>query len=140
VRGAVSLADGGYADTSVSRKVNIFDTANYFLCVARAEGANIMTILSLQKLCFYTQAWSLIWDHKPLFEEEFISGEYGPANFELSQKYNSYKQELYLEPDNGFNMDVFTEKQKDMMDAVWNAYGPRGNKNNGNISGEEGKK
>ena len=26
--------------------------------------------MKLQKLVYYSQAWSLIWDEKPLFEEE----------------------------------------------------------------------
>ena len=26
--------------------------------------------LKLQKLVYYSQAWSLVWDDKPLFEEE----------------------------------------------------------------------
>ena len=28
-----------------------------------------MTTMKLQKLVYYSQAWSLVWDEKPLFEE-----------------------------------------------------------------------
>jgi uncharacterized phage-associated protein len=82
-----------------------------------------MTIIGLQKLCFYTQAWSLVWDHKPMFDEEFESGEYGPFNHALLEKYKKFKQEPINDYDPGFDPDIFSEKQKGMMDAVWNAYG-----------------
>lgn len=45
---------------------NVFDVAKYIL-VQRGE----MSTMKLQKLCYYCQAWSLVWDDKPLFEEEF---------------------------------------------------------------------
>ena len=36
---------------------NVFDTAKYIL-----EQLGSMSTMKLQKLCYYSQAWSLVWD------------------------------------------------------------------------------
>ena len=38
-----------------------------------------MTAMKLQKLCFYSQAWSLVWDEKPLFNDNFEAWANGPV-------------------------------------------------------------
>lgn len=44
----------------------VFDTAKYVL-----ECKGTLSTMKLQKLCYYSQAWSLVWDNAPLFEEDF---------------------------------------------------------------------
>ena len=44
---------------------NVFDIAKYIL-----EYAGPMSTMKLQKLCYYSQAWSLVWDDEELFPEE----------------------------------------------------------------------
>ena len=39
--------------------------------------------MKLQKLCYYAQAWSLVWDDTPLFDEEFYAWTNGPVCKEL---------------------------------------------------------
>ena len=46
-----------------------------------------MTTLKLQKLVYYCQAWSLAWDGKPLFDEEFEAWANGPVCPELFKKH-----------------------------------------------------
>ena len=50
----------------VSDMANIFDVARYIL-----EVKGSMSTMKLQKLCYYCQAWSLVWDDSPLFDEDF---------------------------------------------------------------------
>ena len=45
---------------------NVFDTAKYIL-----EKSGKMSTMKLQKLCYYSQAWALVWDDAPLFDEDF---------------------------------------------------------------------
>lgn len=45
---------------------SVFDTAKYIL-----EKCGTMSTMKLQKLCYYSQAWSLVWDDAPLFDEDF---------------------------------------------------------------------
>ncbi|CUP62134.1 Uncharacterized phage-associated protein [Anaerostipes hadrus] len=42
---------------------NVFDAAKYIL-----ERLGEMSTMKLQKLCYYAQAWSLVWDDVPLFD------------------------------------------------------------------------
>src|SRR5258708_39761870 len=53
---------------------NVFDTAAYIL---RKNGP--VTAMKLQKLVYYSQAWSLVWDDKPLFPEEIEAWANGPV-------------------------------------------------------------
>ena len=58
----------------------IFDTAKYIL---KKQGQ--LSTMKLQKLCYYSQAWSLVFNDKPLFEEDFQAWTNGPVCPELYQ-------------------------------------------------------
>jgi len=53
---------------------NIYDVARYIL-TKRGR----MSTMKLQKLCYYSQAWSLVWDDEPLFNEDFEAWANGPV-------------------------------------------------------------
>ena len=57
---------------------NVFDVAKYIL---HKEGP--MSTWKLQKLCYYSQAWSLAWTETPLFNENFEAWMNGPVCREL---------------------------------------------------------
>ena len=57
---------------------SVFDVAKYIL-----ENCGTMSTMKLQKLCYYSQAWSLVWDDTPLFEEDFHAWANGPVCKEL---------------------------------------------------------
>jgi uncharacterized phage-associated protein len=50
-----------------------FDVAAYIL---QKQGP--MTAMKLQKLVYYCQAWSLVWDEAPLFQEDIEAWANGP--------------------------------------------------------------
>lgn len=97
----------------------IFDVAKYIL-----EQKGSMLILKLQKLCYYAQAWSLVWDEQPLFEEDFEAWECGPICPEL---YDPYKDVYVNSADDMKQGDssVFNATQKETLDAVLEFYGDR---------------
>ncbi len=57
---------------------SIFDVAKYILV---KQGP--LSTWKLQKLCYYSQAWSLAWTEKPLFQEDFQAWSNGPVCPEL---------------------------------------------------------
>ena len=59
---------------------NVYDVANYIL-----NKMSSMTAMKLQKLCYYAQAWSLVWDETPLFANEIQAWENGPVCPDLYQ-------------------------------------------------------
>ena len=68
---------------------NVFDVANYIL---ESIGGKISTY-QLQKLCYYSQAWTLAWRKTPLFEEDFEKWDNGPVCKEL---FDLHKGRLYV--------------------------------------------
>ena len=95
---------------------NIFDTAKYIL-----EQSGSMSTMKLQKLCYYSQAWSLVWDDSPLFEEDFQAWENGPVCPELFFKTQG-KYKVSASDENGGNGDL-SDNQKDTIDRVLAHYG-----------------
>jgi len=78
--------------------------------------------MKLQKLVYYSQAWSLVWDGEPLFDEKIQAWVYGPVVYEL---YEEHRGTYHVgewprgEPDN------LTPNQRETVDAVLAAYGDK---------------
>jgi len=96
---------------------DVFDVAK---CVLEKQGP--MTTMKLQKLIYYSQAWSLVWDEKPLFAEEIQAWASGPVVRDL---YNHHRG-AYLIPDiQKGNVDNLTKEQRETIDAILEAYGDK---------------
>ena len=82
-----------------------------------------MTTFKLQKLVYYSQAASLVWDEAPLFKEKFYAWANGPVCVEL---YNHHKGKFYIK-DGDINgrghIGRLSDKQTRTIDAVIRAYG-----------------
>jgi uncharacterized phage-associated protein len=66
---------------------NVFDVAGYILHRLGEDGKLPVTTWKLQKLVFYSQAWSLVWDDEPLFSEKFRAWANGPVCPDLYEKH-----------------------------------------------------
>jgi uncharacterized phage-associated protein len=99
---------------------NIFDVAGYIL---RTVGGEISTV-TLQKLCYYAQAWHLAYEGKPLFGEDFVRWDNGPVCKELFAIHRgrfcigeqSIKQEFYSGEELSFG-------QLEVIDMIMDKYG-----------------
>lgn len=98
----------------------VFDVAKYIL-----HQCGEMTTMKLQKLCYYAQAWSLAWDGKPLFDEDFQAWANGPVCVEL---YNEHRGQFVIGEnffDQKGNCDDFEKDEIETMDIVLKAYGDK---------------
>lgn len=95
---------------------NVFDTAKYIL-----EQKGTMSSMKLQKLCYYSQAWSLVWDDYPLFPEDFQAWANGPVCPELFYKTQG-KFSINASDETGDDNDL-TDNQKDTINRVLAHYG-----------------
>ncbi|MDR1891014.1 MAG: DUF4065 domain-containing protein [Puniceicoccales bacterium] len=59
--------------------VNIFTVSKHILHIMGRE----ISTMHLQKLCYYCQAWHLVWYGEPLFPEDFERWDNGPVCREL---------------------------------------------------------
>ena len=96
---------------------NVFDVAKYIL---QKKGA--MTTMKLHKLVYYCQAWSVVWDEKPMFAERIEAWASGPVVRELYDEHKGIFQISSLEKGNTDNLKI---EEKETIDAVLQAYGAK---------------
>lgn len=104
---------------------NVFDVARYIIeQYYSSEKVTIeLTAMKLQKLVYYSQSWTLAWDEKPLFDEEFEAWANGPVCRELYDRHKGLfviKESSLMESGNSSNL---TKEQKQNIDIVLGAYG-----------------
>ncbi|MDR3186806.1 MAG: DUF4065 domain-containing protein [Christensenellaceae bacterium] len=98
---------------------NIFDVAKYIL----EQNGEWMSTSILQKLCYYAQAWALVWsDGTPLFNEDFQAWRNGPVCQELfdvlTDPYTIDADEFKVG-----SSECLTPNEKDTIKTVFQAYG-----------------
>jgi uncharacterized phage-associated protein len=97
---------------------NVFDVAQYIL-----HKSGRLTTWKLQKLCYYSQAWSLVWDEKPLFNEEIEAWANGPV---IPDLYKRHKGRFYVTDQNIVGEpSKITKRQRDTIDAILDSYGKK---------------
>lgn len=97
--------------------VSALDVAEYVL---RKLGR--MSTMKLQKLVYYCQAWSLVWDEKPLFSEEIEAWANGPVIREL---FNYHRGVFDIEHVYTGNPALLTDEQCETVDAVLSFLGDK---------------
>jgi len=98
-------------------KISVFDVASYIL-----KKIGQISTIKLQKLVYYCQAWSMVWDEKPLFYENIEAWINGPVIREL---YNYHRGTYIIDTLPIGNSDLLSEIQKETIDAVIDFYGDK---------------
>ena len=94
----------------------VFDVAAYIV-----EKKSPMTTFKLQKLVYYSQAWSLVWDEKPIFEEEIQAWANGPVVYELFDYYRG-RYGISEKPEMG-DVGELNDTEIETIDIVLATYG-----------------
>lgn len=98
---------------------NVFDVAAYIL---QKQGE--MTAMKLQKLVYYSQAWSVVWDERPLFNEKIAAWVNGPVVPLLYQAHRGcYWVGMQNLPQG--NTNALDAEQRETIDAVLAFYGDK---------------
>ena len=95
--------------------VSANDVAAYILA-SKGE----MTAMKLQKLLYYAQAWSLVWDDQALFQEEIQAWINGPV---IPDLYSKHKGTYLLKTWPNGDPEKLTPCQIETIDAVLMHYG-----------------
>lgn len=97
---------------------NVFDVASYIL-----EQCGTMTTMKLQKLVYYCQAWSLVWDEEPLFPEGIEAWANGPV---VRSLYEAHRGFFKVSPgDINGNPQNLTDPQRETVREVLADYGTK---------------
>lgn len=96
---------------------SVHDIAAYIL-----DRLGSMTAMKLQKLVYYAQAWSLVWDEQPLFEAQIQAWANGPVVYELYQR---HRGQFVVGPDWPGNPNALQDRERETVNAVLKFYGER---------------
>lgn len=80
-----------------------------------------MTTMKLQKLLYYCQAWSLVWDEKPLFHEQVEAWANGPV---VREVFNEHRNMFTIDKAPG-DPSKLSAIQKETIDSVLSYYGDK---------------
>lgn len=100
--------------------MSVYDVAEAIL-----QKGGPMTAMKLQKLVYYAQAWSLVWDEQPLFDEQIQAWANGPVCRAL---YAKHRQMFTLVPGMGiFGGDPtkLSPSQLETIERVVDFYGQK---------------
>lgn len=102
--------------TNQDSEISVYDVAKYIL-----EQLGETTAMKLQKLTYYTKAWSLVWDEDELFPEQFQAWANGAVCTALYEKHRGmFKVTPAILPE--ASSDKLSENQKDTIDKVLSFY------------------
>ena len=97
--------------------VSALDVASYIL-----ERCGPMTAMKLQKLVYYSQAWSLVWDEQPMFSDRIEAWASGPV---IPNLYNAHRGEFIVTQIAAGNPKNLNQKQKETIQIVLKFYGEK---------------
>jgi len=81
-----------------------------------------MTAMKLQKIVYYCQAWSLVWDGKPLFREKIEAWANGPV---VRKLFEAHRGQFKVKSISGGNPEILKQYKIDTINAVLNYYGDK---------------
>src|SRR4051812_44900775 len=81
-----------------------------------------MTAMKLQKLVYYSQAWAVVWDERPLFPERIEAWANGPVVRDL---YDVHRGSFEVAGWPRGDAERLTPGERETVDAVLDFYGNR---------------
>jgi uncharacterized phage-associated protein len=100
-------------------RTSVFDVAGYIL-----KKVGRCTHMKLQKLAYYAQAWSLVWEEEPLFSQRIEAWANGPVVPELFRKLKG-SFDVTFKDIPGSDPDKLSKEQKETIKAVIEFYGDK---------------
>jgi len=97
--------------------VDVRDVAQYIL-----ERRGRTTTWKLQKLVYYCQAWSLVWDDEALFPDNIEAWADGPV---VRRLYDIHAGNFTISRVTGGDSSRLNKTQRETIDAVLDAYGSK---------------
>lgn len=95
----------------------VHDVAAYIISKLRSVDA-----MKLQKLVYYSQAWSLVWDERPLFRDKIEAWANGPV---VRNLFKTYQGQYKISRSVCGDKSALTQSERETVDAVLRFYGDK---------------
>ena len=95
----------------------VHDVAAYIL-----DKLGTISAMKLQKLVYYSQAWSLVWDERPMFDEAIQAWANGPVAPAL---YDAHRGQFEVSSIAEGDANKLDTDARETVDAILRAYGGR---------------
>ena len=96
---------------------DVFDVSDYIL-----SKTGPVSSMKLQKLAFYSQAWSLVWDERPIFANRVEAWANGPVVPDL---FHGHRGEFMISEEPKGDRRRLTRDERETVDAVLETYGDK---------------
>jgi len=98
---------------------NVFDVAKYIL---KKHGPT--STVKLQKLVYYSQAWSLVWDEKPIFKDKIQAWANGPV---IPNLFRAHKGKFIVNTKDFSQgkLKKLNQDEKETINSVLDYYGDK---------------
>lgn len=103
-------------EASPTTAVSVHDVVAYIL-----SKTGKISVWKLQKLVYYAQVWSLVWDDAPLFPEKIYAWGNGPC---VEALYEFHKGQFSISTWRRGKRSHLTSEQKETLDEIIASYGP----------------
>ena len=107
---------------SHKQPLGVQHVAEYFLWKGQSEKKPV-TNKKLQKLLYYSQAWSLVLRDKKLFDEKIEAWVHGPAVREVYLEYKNFGFDPISKNIKGEDIEKIPSEVKSLLDQIWSIYG-----------------
>ena len=97
--------------------LNVFDVVAFIL-----DKQSPMTAMKLQKIVYYCQVWSIVWDEEPLFKEKIEAWANGPV---VRSLYEHYRGQYLVSNITKGDKKLLNRKQKETVSSVLSYYGDK---------------
>ena len=109
-------------------KIRVQDVAEYIL---RELGP--IPAMKLQKLVYYCQAWSLVWEERPIYEDRIEAWANGPVVPSLYAAHRGQHRVTTV----GGNASVLPPEDRETVDAIIHYYGDKSSQWLSNVTHQE---
>ena len=93
-----------------------FDVAEYIL-----QGRGTMPAMKLQKLVYYSQVWSLVWEDRPIFNDRIEAWANGPV---VQPLYTAHRRQYDVTTVNGDPSKLGVD-DRETIEAILEFYGDK---------------
>lgn len=95
----------------------------YYFIEKGAKEKKPISNKQLQKLVYYAQAWSLVFNKEKLFNDRIEAWVHGPAIPSLYEKFKQFGAEPIILDSPEVEHFNFSQKQEEVLNSVWRVYG-----------------